>query len=159
MMGRTVMDGVPFDIRAAGADDLEAMLPLFIGYREFYRLAPEEEESRRFLARMLASEESAIFLAFLGAEKKAVGLMQLFPTNSSASLRRIWILNDLFVAPEARRLGVGRRLLEQAREFGAQTGAARLMLRTEVSNTQAQSLYEAMGWKRDEVFYTYNLTL
>jgi len=54
-------------------------------------------------------------------------------------MKPIWILNDLFVAEDARRRGVGERLLRAARDHGQRTGAARLALSTAVSNTTAQA--------------------
>jgi ribosomal protein S18 acetylase RimI-like enzyme len=87
------------------------------------------------------------------------GSRQLYPSFSSASAKRIYILNDLFVDPAARRRGVGQRLLQAAADFGRSAGALRLTLSTAHSNTIAQSFYEAQGWLRDEVFRGYDLTL
>lgn len=89
----------------------------------------------------------------------AVGFAQLYPSFSSGQARSIFILNDLFVVPANRRLGVGRLLLGAAADFGRKAGAASLTLATAVSNTPAQSLYESAGWNRDTEFYTYHLPL
>lgn len=72
-------------------------------------------------------------------------------------MKRLWILNDLFVAPQARRAGVGRALLERARQFAEETHAKGLTLQTATDNYTAQAVYEAMGWKRETGFYAYNL--
>lgn len=141
----------------AGPEHVDHITPLFVGYREFYRGLPEVERSRAFLTRMLETGESVIFLALRG--ETALGFIQMFRTYSTGALRHIWILNDLFVAPDARRLGVGRALMEYARDYATRDGAARLTLRTEVTNATAQALYESLGWRRDEAFYTYNLPL
>jgi ribosomal protein S18 acetylase RimI-like enzyme len=74
-------------------------------------------------------------------------------------LARIYILNDLFVHPQARRAGVGRALLEAAAYYGRCVGALRLVLSTELTNTPAQALYEKLGWRRDAEFCNYQLTL
>ena len=67
-----------------------------------------------------------------------------------------WLLNDLFVALEAR-VGVGGgALLEAARRFAAETGASGLDLATAPDNVAAQRLYEATGWKRG-AFLHYSL--
>jgi len=73
--------------------------------------------------------------------------------------RRIFILNDLFVSPEARRRKVGRALLAAAANFGREAGALRLVLSTALDNASAQALYESAGWQRDRVFCTYTLPL
>lgn len=74
-------------------------------------------------------------------------------------MARIFVLNDLFVSPDACGSGAGRALLEAARDYGKAQGAVRLTLSTQIENTTAQSLYEAAGWQRDAAFYTYNLAL
>ena len=75
------------------------------------------------------------------------------------SAGRIYILNDLFVAPEARRGAVGRGLLEAAAAFGRAQGALRLSLSTARTNAAAQALYEANNWVRDEQYFDYSLKL
>jgi ribosomal protein S18 acetylase RimI-like enzyme len=83
----------------------------------------------------------------------------LFPSFSSASAARIFVLNDLYVQPEARRQGVGSLLLAAAAQFGSAAGAVRLTLSTEIANEAAQALYERAGWTRQTDFYVYNLPL
>lgn len=147
----------PIEIRRALLSDLDAIVPLFDAYRQFYRQPSDPERAREFLRERLEKQESVIFLAFDG--DVAVGFTQLYPSFSSGSLARIFVLNDLFVAPKARRLGVGAALLRAAAEFGRQTGAVRLTLSTELTNSTAQSLYERSGWTRDTVFCVYQLAL
>jgi GNAT superfamily N-acetyltransferase len=144
-------------IRRAGAGDLDNLAPLFDAYRRFYRLPGDLEGGSRFLRERMERNESVIFVAF--EEAKAIGFAQLYPTFSSGAMARIFILNNLFVAPEARRSGVGSALLRTAAEFGWAEGAARLVLSTELTNTVAQSVYENNGWKRDTVFCVYQLVL
>ncbi len=151
------MESQSVEIRQATVSDLDVIVPLFDAYRRFYRLPSETERTRAFLLDRFANSQSAIFLAF--ADTAAVGLAQLYPSFSSASMARILILNDLFVAPDARRLGAGSALLQAVAEYGRHVGAVRLVLSTELVNTTAQSLYEKTGWKRDTVFCAYQLTL
>lgn len=148
------------EIVRATIEDLPLLIPLFEAYRQFYKQAPDLEGARRFLTAHFEENSSVIFLAFRTGEegaRHACGFTQLYPSFSSAALKPLWILNDLFVAPEARRSGAGRALLERAREFAAETQARGLTLKTAVDNYTAQALYEAAGWKRDEQFYSYNL--
>lgn len=147
-----------FFVRRAALADLELIVPLFDAYRQFYEQAQDLALARTFLRERLERDQSVIFLA-LRSKGTAAGFTQLFPSFSSASAQRIFILNDLFVDPGARRNGVGQQLLEAAAEFGRGTGAVRLTLSTAHTNTIAQSLYEAQGWRRDEVFRSYYLPL
>jgi ribosomal protein S18 acetylase RimI-like enzyme len=144
-------------VRQATVADLDLLVPLFDRYRQFYRLAGDPSGARTFLGDRLRLNQSAIFLAF--ADSTAVGFTQLYPSFSSGSMAPILILNDLFVAPGARRSGAGSALLRAAAEHGRRAGAVRLVLSTEVTNTTAQALYERHGWKRDTVFYVYELKL
>jgi len=137
-------------VRQATILDLELLVPLFDAYRQFYRRQGDLERFQR--------SESVIFLA-LRPDGSAVGFTQLYPSFSSASAARIFVLNDLFVSPEARRTGVGELLLGAAARFGKEVGAVRLTLSTEVTNATAQALYEKEGWIRQEDFYAYDLML
>ncbi len=145
------------EVRQANVSDLDVLVQLFDAYRQFYRHPSEPERARRFLRDRFEPAQSVIFLAFEGAD--AVGFTQLYPSFSSGAMARIFILNDLFVAPEARGRGAGSALLQAAAEYGRRVGALRLTLSTEVSNTTAQSVYEKLGWKRDTAFFTYQLAL
>jgi len=146
------------EIVRATVEDLPLLVPLFDGYRQFYRQAADLEGARRFLTTHFANKTSVIFLAFstdTEGARQACGFTQLYPSFSSVSMKALWILNDLFVTPEARRTGAGTALLERARLFAVETGSKGLTLTTATTNYTAQAVYEAAGWKRDEEFYTY----
>jgi GNAT superfamily N-acetyltransferase len=144
-------------IRRASVADVGLIAPLFDAYRQFYRQPSDMEGARRFLFDRLNNEQAVILLAF--DESGVVGFTQLYPSFSSAAMARIFILNDLFVAPEARGRGAGSALLRAAADYGKSAGAIRLMLSTELTNTTAQSVYERNGWERDTVFCVYRLAL
>jgi GNAT superfamily N-acetyltransferase len=143
------------EIRQATRDDIDVLVPLFEAYREFYRQASATAAARRFLLERIEEGESVIFLAF--QENVAIGFTQLYPSFSSVSMARIFILNDLFVAPQARRQGAAPALLDASVDYARRLGAVRLVLSTEVTNTTAQHLYEKRGWQRDTRFYVYQL--
>ena|SRR5712692_7779439 len=138
----------------AGLDDLEALVPLFDGYRQFYRQPSDPDGARAFLAERIKRGESVIFLAI--ADGAVVGFTQLYPLFSSVSMKRLWLLNDLFVAPAGRRAGAGRALLDRAERWARETGAKGLTLSTELTNATAQRLYESAGWTKDDEFVHYH---
>jgi GNAT superfamily N-acetyltransferase len=144
-------------LREAGLADLEHAALLFDGYRQFYQFPSDIEACRAFLRERISHGDSRVFLVNHGS--RPVGFMQLYPSFSSLSLRRVWILYDLFVAPESRKLGVARMLLEQARALALSSGASEVSLATAVDNRAAQHAYERMGWVRDDGFYYYNLVI
>ncbi|GAB3464684.1 GNAT family N-acetyltransferase [Massilia terrae] len=145
-------------VRRAQLADVAVVAPLFDAYRQFYGRSPDPELAARFLTERIANGESIVYLAET-REGEAVGFTQLYPSFSSVSARRIYILNDLFVVPTARRANVGRGLLHAAGEFARGKGALRLALSTAKSNEKAQALYESEGWVRDQQYYHYSLEL
>lgn len=145
------------NIRQAISDDLDKLVPLFDGYRQFYGRPSDPALARSFLSERLAHDQSVIFLAF-DDEQRAIGFTQLFP-SFSVSAARLFILNDLFVHPDARRSGAGSALLRAAADFGRSAQAVELELSTATSNSSAQALYEREGWRRDEEFHVYRLLL
>ncbi|MCU1772635.1 GNAT family N-acetyltransferase [Pseudomonas sp. 13B_3.2_Bac1] len=145
-------------ILRATAADLEAVAKLFDAYRGFYQQPSNLAQSRAFIAERMAGNESAIFLA-QDENAEALGFVQLYPTFSSIDAHRTWLLSDLFTAPAARGRGVGRLLMNTARDFALQTGAKGLVLETATDNFTAQGLYESLGYVRDTGYYTYVLDL
>jgi GNAT superfamily N-acetyltransferase len=140
----------------AGPKELDVLVPLFDAYRGFYKADSDQAAARAFLTERIERDESVIFVAYASAHA-AAGFTQLYPSFSSVSLRRLWILNDLFVRPDIRRGGVGRALLERARQHAVDTAAKGLTLSTAVTNKPAQTLYESCGWQRDDEFLHYHL--
>lgn len=147
-----------FTVRLASLDDANTVAPLFDAYRQFYGKPANLDTARRFIHERLANGESTIFIAE-DVAGKAVGFTQLYPTFSSVSAARVYTLNDLFVAPEARRANVARQLMHAAAEFCRSHGALRMSLSTGKTNEKAQALYESEGWVRDDAYYHYSFTL
>ncbi|WP_236177581.1 MULTISPECIES: GNAT family N-acetyltransferase [Pseudomonas] len=137
---------------------LDAVANLFDAYRGFYGQPSNLEQSRAFIAERMALNESSIFLV-QDDHGEALGFVQLYPSFSSIDAHRTWLLSDLFTAPFARGRGVGRLLMNTARDFALQTGAKGLVLETATDNFSAQGLYQSLGWVRDTGYYTYTLDL
>jgi len=143
------------EIRRAGLPDLELVIPLFDAYRQFYSQPSELPRARAFLRERLEAGDSVILLAV--ENDRGLGFTQLYPLFSSISCRPLWLLNDLYVVPEARRRGVARMLMDQARDHAVETGACGLELATANGNAQAQKLYESLGYELDREFRHYEL--
>jgi GNAT superfamily N-acetyltransferase len=109
---------------------------------------------RAFLAERLEKRESVVYLAADAETHGPLGFVQLYPLFSSVSVQRLWIVNDLFVLPAARKRGVAAALLERCRTLARDTGAKGLQLETGTDNLTAQRLYERTGFTRiDAAFY------
>ena len=91
-------------VQRATIADLDALVPLFDGYRVFYAQPSDPALARRFLDERLRRDESVILIARDDGDESgaALGFTQLYPMFSSVRAARTWILNDLFVAPAAR---------------------------------------------------------
>ena len=134
--------------------DLDVLAALFDAYRVFYNRESDPAGAIVFVSERLRRGDTQFFVA--RSNGIAVGFAHLLPSFETTDMRRAWILEDLFVAPEARRCGAGGALLERAERFAIETGAIRMTLTTAVDNETAQRLYGAHGWKRDERFWTYH---
>ncbi|MRN51890.1 GNAT family N-acetyltransferase [Paenibacillus monticola] len=148
-----------YRIERASMEDMELLIPLFDEYRMFYGQVSDPTGARDFLTERLKLDESVIFMAVVGEgiNKRAGGLTQLYPSFSSVTMQRLWILNDLFVSAAQRGFGLGSMLLTSARAFAVSTGTKGLSLTTMTDNMVAQRLYERQGYLKDDEFYTYNL--
>lgn len=135
---------------------LAQLVPLFDGYRVFYRQHSNPDAAREFLTKRLQLKDSVIFMA-RDHSGNAIGFTQLYPSFYSVSMQRTYILNDLFVMAEGRGKGFGAALLLHAQAFAQQMGAKGLTLETETHNP-AQKLYERLGWIRDTEVYHYTWT-
>lgn len=144
-------------IEKAEPAQLDMLAPLFDAYRVFYEQPSDLAGAWNYLQARLSDRQSVVFLA--RHKDKGLGFTQLYPSFTSIRMRRLWILYDLYVIPEARRQGLGRALLEKARLFARESGAHRLELSTAKDNLSAQALYESLGYVRDEDFYFYELLL
>ena len=146
-------------VRRAVTTDADTIAPLFDAYRQFYGKPPDLERSRAFILERLEHNESVIFVAE-DESGRALGFVQLFPSFTSVQARRLWVLNDLYVSDTARGLGVGRALMNAARDHAIETGAKRLTLETMDDNERAWKLYESLGYVKSgpEVRY-YTLEL
>lgn len=145
-------------IRLATIADLDSLAGLFDAYRVFYEQPSDLAGARAFLGERMAHRQSVILLAQDEADN-ALGFAQLYPSFTSAAMKPIFILNDLFVTPGARQRGVGGALLQAAADHGRALGAARLTLKTAIDNLAAQRAYEANGWACETQFLSYNLPL
>lgn len=146
------------EIRRATLGDLELLLPLVRGYREFYKQAHDASAEHAFIHDHLANGTSVIFLA-LDDARAPIGFAQLFQTFSTVHLSPAIVLEDLFVATDARRSGAASALLEAASCYARECGASQMFLETAIDNTTAQRVYERNGWTREARFYKYNAPL
>lgn len=136
----------------AAVDHIALIAPLLDQYRIFYKQDSNLVAAKIFLEERFSKNESIIFLAF--EQDESIGFIQLYTSFSSVSLKPVFILNDLFVAPNYRGKKVGELLLTRAKEYCKEKEYKGLALET-ATNNPAQQLYERLGWKRDTDCFHY----
>jgi GNAT superfamily N-acetyltransferase len=144
------------EIKKIGVEEIESIAFLFDEYRQFYKQPPDIKAAVNFLNQRLGNNQSVVFIAYL--DDIPSGFMQLYPVYSSVGLKQAWLLNDLYVAVNARKHGVGAALLGAAKKHGEETGSRWLLLQTAADNFTAQSVYEKNGWVKETDFF-YRLDL
>ncbi|MEO0874257.1 MAG: GNAT family N-acetyltransferase, partial [Bacteroidota bacterium] len=136
--------------------DLPQLADLFDQYRVFYRKEADINGAQNFIQERLALGDSHIYVSEEAGELQ--GFVQLYPIFSSTRMRRLWLLNDLFVAPAHRGKGLSLALLDAGKQLCRETNACGVMLETEKSNTIGNQLYPRAGFKQNNAsnFFEWN---
>jgi GNAT superfamily N-acetyltransferase len=141
-------------ITRVGEEDLEELLPLLRGYCDFYEVSPSDEALLAVSRALIADPEheglQLIARRVGGDDVRAVGFATVYWTWQTLSAARLGVMNDLFVAPEARGSGLADRLIAACRERAAEHGAGELAWQTAKDNLRAQAVYERVGGSRSE---------
>ncbi len=138
-------------IKVVTAEDLPELLPLMRGYSDFYEVSPSDEALLAVSSALLADPERE-GLQYLAREEggRAVGFATLYWTWSTLDASRIGVMNDLFVAEDARGGGVADALIEACRQECGRRGASRLTWQTAPDNLRAQKVYDRVGGHREQ---------
>jgi len=136
-------------IRKATIHDLKFVVELFEKYQVFYGKESDKEKAKEFLSERLKQNDSEIFVAETD-NNNLVGFVQLYPLFSSTRMKRLWLLNDLFVDKEHRGIGISKQLIEISKELCIQTNACGLVLETAKTNIAGNELYPKVGFSVDK---------
>jgi GNAT superfamily N-acetyltransferase len=138
-------------ITRVGEDDLEELLPLLRGYCDFYEVSPTDEALLAVSRALIADpEREGLQLIAREPDGRAVGFATVYWSWQTLNAARLGVMNDLFVAPEARGSGLADRLIAACRERAAEHGATELAWQTAKDNLRAQAVYERVGARRAE---------
>ena len=131
-------------VRPLRAADREQWEPLWDGYNLFYeRPDLPREITDTSWARFLDPEEP-MFAAVAEVDGLIVGLVHYLYHRNTAMIDDVCYLQDLFTAPEARGLGVGRALIEYVYAEAAKAGSRRVYWQTQ-ENNPARKLYDRVA--------------
>jgi GNAT superfamily N-acetyltransferase len=139
---------VTVEIALVGEDDLDDLRPLLRAYCDFYEVAPPDAALAE-LCRALIADPDREGLQLLARDAgRAVGFATIFWTWSTTRGARIGIMNDLYVAPEARGGGLADSLIEACAERCRARGVPALLWQTAPDNHRAQAVYDRVGGRR-----------
>jgi ribosomal protein S18 acetylase RimI-like enzyme len=145
-------------ITVVGPADLPELLPLLRAYCDFYEVAPGDAALLE-LSKALLADPRREGLQLLARDEagNAVGFATLYWTWQTLSAARVGVMNDLYVAAEARGSGVAKDLIDACLERCREHGATELIWQTATDNARAQALYDRIGATRDDRWLDYSL--
>jgi GNAT superfamily N-acetyltransferase len=133
------------EVSAVREEEFETLLPLISAYQRFYEVDDvDPDRNRAFFRRFLAPSDDGLLLAARDETGGILGYACLYWHFSSLQALETVLMNDLFVAPEARGRGVGRALIEAAAGVARERGAAWVEWSTAPDNHTAQRLYDSL---------------
>lgn len=136
------------DIQEAKIENLDELAELFDRYRVFYEQESNVLEGKSFLRNRILNKESQIFVAYK-ENRVMTGFVQLYPIFSSTKMKRLWLLNDLFVHPDFRGQGISKALINEAKHLCRTSDGCGMILETAKSNSIGNSLYPSTGFELD----------
>ncbi|MDB2493905.1 GNAT family N-acetyltransferase [Flavobacteriaceae bacterium] len=143
--------------RKATSKDLDSLSKLFDAYRMFYHKSTDIEGAKTFLEERISNKDSEIFIAET-IENEIVGFVQLYPLFSSTRMKKYWLLNDLFVHPDARGNGISVALIQKAKTLVEDSNACGMYLETDKTNLIGNKLYPKTGFKLNTTANFYEWT-
>lgn len=131
-------------VRPLRAEDREQWQPLWDGYNLFYERPNFSAEITDVSWSRFLDPDEPMFGAVAEAGGELVGLVHYLFHRSTTSVELVCYLQDLFTAPEARGMGVGRVLIEYVYEEAAKAGVRRVYWQTHEDNP-ARKLYDRVA--------------
>ncbi len=133
-------------VRQATINDLDQLASLFDKYRIFYRKSSNYEAAKSFLKERIEQKESIIYIVE-NENNDLLGFTQLFPSFSSTRMKRLWILNDLYVIEHMRGQGLSKLLINRCKEHCINSNACGISLETEQTNHIGNQLYNSTDFR------------
>jgi ribosomal protein S18 acetylase RimI-like enzyme len=128
-------------------DEAEAVANLLVAFRDHNGADwPSDNAFLATVERLMEDRDTEFLLASPDDDSPPGGVLQLrFRLSVWRAAPDAWV-EDLFVAEEARRRGLGDALVALAVERAAERGARRIELDANESNAPALALYERHGF-------------
>jgi GNAT superfamily N-acetyltransferase len=131
-------------VRPLRTQDREQWQPLWDGYNLFYERPNFPAEITDITWNRFFNPGEPVFAAVAEVDGKVIGLVHYLYHRSTTTIEDVCYLQDLFTAPEARGLGVGRALIEHVYDEAAKAGSRRVYWQTHEENP-ARKLYDRVA--------------
>ena len=132
-------------IEPARDADVEALMPLIRAYCDFYEVDPPDAGLVEMAHALIAAPDDEGLLLVARRDGEIVGFAACGWKWSSLRAARFMVLEDLFVAPEARGEGLADALIKACADRAREHGAPCLAWTTAVDNHRAQAVYNRIG--------------
>lgn len=142
-------------IRPLATGDKPVWLKLFKDYIEFYRTSVPDDVIELTWHRLHSGAEGCHrgLVATRPEDDLPVGLAHILMHRTTWSATWACYLEDLYVQPECRALGIGRQLISAVYDEADRFGCTRTYWVTEEQNARARQLYDQMATKAPFVQY------
>jgi ribosomal protein S18 acetylase RimI-like enzyme len=139
------------NIKPATIEDVDVLAFMFDDYRQCYEQAPDYEAAKSFISDRLNNQDTILLIAYetINGKNVGAGFVQIYPSFSSISMKKIFILNDLYVNPDMRKQGIAKLLINSAKQFAIDNKAGQLVIESRISNSSAQKLYDSVGFTKE----------
>ncbi|MFC7370257.1 GNAT family N-acetyltransferase [Fictibacillus iocasae] len=146
---------MPLEVRTAGSQDISALKQLMLSYIVDFYESPRPSDSKldTLISELLLTEKGIQFVA--EQDGSLVGFATLYFSFSTTRADKVTIMNDLFVAEQARGTEAATALFSACEAYTRTHGYAAMLWETAADNHRAQSFYEKMG-SRPGSFITYS---
>jgi GNAT superfamily N-acetyltransferase len=131
-------------VRPLRTEDREQWQPLWDGYNLFYERPNFPADITEVTWNRFFDPAEPVFAAVAELDGKVVGLVHYLYHRSTTLIEEVCYLQDLFTAPEARGLGIGRALIEHVYSEAEKAGATRVYWKTHEENP-ARRLYDRVA--------------
>ena len=138
-------------------DDFEQWLTLWVAYQAFYQTQLSNDVNQTTFNRLLDPKEEMGCFVIVDEQQRIIGFTHFLYHRSAWSIANNCYLQDLYVLPEYRNLGIARQLIEAVYAEAEKYGCAKVYWLTQETNQTARHLYDKIAENSGFIQYRKNL--
>ncbi len=139
----------------ASADEIHTVFTLTRELMKYHNALDIFTLTEKRLAELIKNEVIHSYVALV--DGKPMGVMNFFWKYTTFTGRKILYIEDLYVRSETRKSGVGRALIEKAKELAKANDCEQIELKCSDWNTTSAQFYEHIGFKAEKQWITYTM--